>query len=310
VTPVQNAARAAPDRNLLSHHREQVMGTVVTIDVFGDVDVARNELYLRIARARALLHKADAVFSTWKEHSPINQLRRGEITVAEAPREVAAVLEACATARSLSDGWFDPWAMPGGLDPTGYVKGWAAQRALSVLSIPGITGGIVNAAGDVAASGCPGSGRPFRVAIVDPFDRRRFACVVELDGGIATSGTYERGEHLIDPRTGEPVAHTASASVTGPDLGLADALATALAVAGPAGLAFIEPIEGYEGYVIGYDGSWQSTANFPFDTRPRPGPIGPGRTNGKPGELPPREPRSAAPTHQNGVAGGCSHATL
>jgi len=272
MTPVQHAASGAMERTWLSHHRERVMGTVVTLDVFGEPDVARKEVYLRIARARALLHRADAVFSTWKEHSPINQLRRGEITVAEAPREVATVLEACAMARSLSDGWFDPWAMPGGLDPSGFVKGWAAQHALGALSMPGVTGGIVNAAGDVVASGSPGPCRPFRVAILDPSDRRRFACVVELDGGIATSGTYERGEHLIDPPTGQPVARAASASVTGPDLGLADALATALAVAGPAGLAFIEPIEGYEGYVIGYDGSWQSTANFPFDTRPRPGP--------------------------------------
>jgi len=243
------------------------MGTVVTIDVFGEADeVTRKEVHLRIARARAVLQSADAVFSTWKEHSPINQLRRGEITVAQAPPEVAAVMEGCATARSLSDGWFDPWAMPGGFDPTGYVKGWAAQRALGALSMPGLTGGIVNAAGDVVASGRPGPGRPFRVAIVDPSNRKRFACVVELDGGIATSGTYERGAHLIDPRTGQPASRAASASVTGPDLGLADALATALAVAGPAGLAFIEPIEGYEGFVIGYDGSWQYTADFPFDT--------------------------------------------
>ena len=172
------------------------------------------------------------------------------------------------TARSLSDGWFDPWAMPGGFDPTGYVKGWAAQRALGALSMPGVTGAIVNAAGDVVASGRPGTGRPFRVAIVDPSNRQRFVCVVELEGGIATSGTYERGAHLIDPRTGQPASRAASASVTGPDLGLADALATALAVAGPAGLDFIEPIEGYEGFVIGYDGSWQSTGRFPFDTRP------------------------------------------
>jgi thiamine biosynthesis lipoprotein len=249
------------------------MGTVVTVDVFGEADeVARKELYVRVARARAVLQRADAVFSTWKEHSPINQLRREEITVAQAPPEVAAVLEGCATAHSLSDGWFDPWAMPGGLDPTGYVKGWAAQRALGALSMPGVTGGIVNAAGDVVASGCPGPGRPFRVAIVDPSDRRRLACVVELAGGIATSGTYERGGHLIDPRTGLPAARAASASVTGPDLGLADALATALAVAGPAGLDFIEAIEGYEGFVIGYDGSWQYTANFPFDTT-RSGPA-------------------------------------
>jgi len=278
VTPVQNAASAAPERARLSHHREQVMGTVVTIDVFGEADeVTRKEVYLRVARARAVLQRADAVFSTWKEHSPINQLRRGEITVSQAPPEVAAVLEACATARSLSDGWFDPWVMPGGFDPTGYVKGWAAQRALGALSMPGATGGIVNAAGDVVACGCPGPGRPFRVAIVDPSNRKRFACVVELDGGIATSGTYERGAHLIDPRTGQPASRAASASVTGPDLGLADALATALAVAGPAGLAFVEPIEGYEGFVIGYDGSWQSTAHFPFDAQPD-GPGGSERT--------------------------------
>ena len=54
------------------------------------------------------------------------------------------------------------------------------------------------------------------------------------------------------------------AGVTGPDLGLADALATALAVAGADGLGFVEPIDGYEGFVIGYDGSWTSTAHFPF----------------------------------------------
>jgi len=265
VTPVPAAPSAAPEQARLSHHREQVMGTVVTIDFFGEADaVARTELYVRVARARAVLRRPDAVFSTYMEHSPINQLRRGEIIVAQAPPEVAEVLEGCARARTLSDGWFDPWAMPGGFDPTGYVKGWAAQRALSALSMTGVTGGIVNAAGDVVVSGSPGLGRAFRVAIVDPSDRLRMACAVELAGGIATSGTYERGGHLIDPRTGQPAARAASASVTGPDLGLADALATALAVAGPAGLDFIEPIEGYEGFVIGYDGSWQFTANFPF----------------------------------------------
>jgi FAD:protein FMN transferase len=263
VTPVQPTASAEPD-SWRSHHREYVMGTVVTIDVYGDGAGPPHEVYLGLSSAREVLQRADTVFSTWKEHSPVNQLRRGEMGVAQAPPEVAAVLEACETARSLSEGWFDPWAMPGGVDPSGYVKGWAAQRALSALALPGVTGGIVNAAGDIAAFGRPGPGRPFRVAIVDPTDRRRFACVVELMGGIATSGTYERGEHLIDPRTGQESARTASASVTGPDLGLADALATALAVAGPARLPFVEAIEGYEGFVIAYDGLWQSTSNFPF----------------------------------------------
>ena len=52
--------------------------------------------------------------------------------------------------------------------------------------------------------------------------------------------------------------------MTGPDLGLADALATALAVAGAPGLAFIEPLEGYEALIIGFDGSRRWTERFPF----------------------------------------------
>jgi thiamine biosynthesis lipoprotein len=161
-------------------------------------------------------------------------------------------------------GWFDPWALPGGVDPTGYVKGWAAQSALNALAGPGVLGAVVNAAGDIATFGRPGPGKPFRIAIVDPSDRRHLACVVELAGAIATSGTYERGEHLINPWTGTHESRVASASVTGPDLGLADALATALAVAGQEGLGFIEPIDGYEGFIIGHDGSWKSTTHFPF----------------------------------------------
>ena len=84
-----------------------------------------------VARAQAELRWVDDVFSTWKPESPVSRLRRGEIRLEDAPPEVAEVLELCRRAREASDGWFDPWAMPGGVDPTGLVKGWAAQRALA-----------------------------------------------------------------------------------------------------------------------------------------------------------------------------------
>ena len=246
------------------------MGTVVTIDVYTasdltDAEVA--ELRRQLDGARAILARADAVFSTWQPRSPVSRLRSGEITAAQAPAEVAEVLERCAAARELSGGWFDPWAMPGGVDPTGYVKGWAAQNALAAFSAPCIVGAMVNAAGDIASSGAPAAREPFRIGIADPAAPRRLAEIVELTGlsrAIATSGRYERGDHLIDPHSGHPVARVASASVTGPDLGLADALATAVAVAGEPGLAFIEPIEGYEALVIGLDGSRRWTERFPF----------------------------------------------
>ena len=245
-----------------------VMGTVVTIDVFplegAETPDQAAEFQRRCAAARTVLERADEVFSTWRADSPISRLRRGEITAADAPHEVATVLTACATARELSDGWFDAWAMPGGFDPTGFVKGWAAQRALEELEGLSMSGALVNAAGDIASLGAQPSGAPFRIGIADPVVPRQLAEIVELTGCIATSGTYERGSHLVDPRSGERAARAASASVIGPDLGLADALATAVAVAGEAGLGFIEPLAGYEALIIGRDGRKHWTSNFPF----------------------------------------------
>jgi len=241
--------------------REEVMGTVVTIDIYTDDGTCGPEVSLGLARARAILRRADAVFSTWKPESPMSRLRRGEIECEETPPEMAEVLEMCAVARELSHGWFDPWALPGGVDPTGYVKGWAAQRAVDALDSSEVAGALINAAGDIASIGRT---MPFRIGIAHPVKHGDLACVVELPGAIATSGSYERGAHLIDPRSGRPVESVASASVTGPDLGLADALATALAVAGGEGLSMFEAIADYEAFIVSRDGTSQWTPGFPI----------------------------------------------
>lgn len=249
------------------------MGTIVTIDVYaaagsatadGDTGRPADEVRGQLAEAVAILHRADATFSTWKPDSPVSRLRRGQITSAQAPAEVSEILKRCAVARELSEGWFDPWAMPGGFDPSGYVKGWAAQNALAPFSANGICGVLVNAAGDIASTGDLGDGRPFRIGIADPHSPLRLAEIIELAGAIATSGTYERGGHLIDPHSGRPATRAASASVTGPDLGLADALATAVAVAGEPGLDLIERLEGYEALIINPGGSRRWTKRFPI----------------------------------------------
>lgn len=246
------------------HHREEVMGTVVTFDVYNESGVAPEAFLPYLQEAVAVLHHADKVFSTWKERSPLSQLRRGEISLGEAPPEVAEVLELCMVAKASSNGWFDPWAVPGGVDPTGYVKGWAAQCALAELVNAPVTGAIINAAGDIASFGNLGPETPFRVGITDPAAPPALACAIELRGAVATSGAYERGEHLVDPFTGEARTRAASASVTGPDLGICDAWATALAVGGGEVLELIEKTDDYEALMIGVDGSRQWTSSFPF----------------------------------------------
>ena len=245
-----------------SRHLIEVMGTVVTIDLFDcrDDDGAQRAL----TRASELLHEVDRVFSTYKESSPVSRLRRGEVTLGETPPEVADVLDLCQRAKSLSAGWFDPWAVPGGVDPTGYVKGWAGQRALDEFRGLDLRGAIVNAAGDIAAFGAPHAEGVFRTGIVRPDDPQRLAAVVELRSALATSGEAQRGAHLYNPFAHEFAGAVASASVTGPDLGLCDALATALSVGGHDVMVLIDKIDGYDAMTIDATGSMRATPGFPF----------------------------------------------
>jgi len=219
-----------------------------------------------VARAQAELRWADDVFSTWKPESPVSRLRRGEIRVEETPPEVAEVLELCRLARDASDGWFDPWAVPGGVDPTGLVKGWAAQRALAILRESGAPAAMINAGGDVAVYGWPAPGEAWRIGIQHPLARGRILLIAELEsaGAVATSGSYERGAHVLDPRSGEPTTELLSATVIGHDLGYADALATGLYASGGALLERLSLLVGYHGFVVDGRGEIHASRGFPI----------------------------------------------
>ena len=238
------------------------MGTVVSIDIYASA-LGREAEILALARARKTLHWVDAVFSTYREYSPMNQLRRGEIRLEEAPDEVAEVLELCKAVREMSEGWFDAWAMPGGVDPTGLVKGWSAKRALNDLVDAGVEVASVNAGGDIATVGVPKGLDRWRFGIQDPFVQGQLACVVSVQGAIATSGSYARGAHLIDPHSKRTIVGVASATVVGEDITIADGLATALAAAGPSLLGAIERA-GYLGFVITNDRQRLASEGFPF----------------------------------------------
>jgi len=257
MTATKTAGKTRVVRELL-----RVMGTVVTFDVIDDG--SKDDVHVALASARAVLRRADAVFSLWKPDSPLSRVRRGELDVIDAPSEIEEVLRLCRDVRELSDGWFDAEAMPGGIDPTGLVKGWAAKRSLDTIRRAGFENALVNAGGDVAAAGTYSANHPWRIAVADPGSRARILGVVELDGSIATSGTSERGAHLYDPKGHRYSTRFSSASVVGPDLSIADGLATALVVAGEEGFSFIDAIDGYEAVVCDRRGGVLATSGFAF----------------------------------------------
>lgn len=236
---------------------EPVMGTVASFHVSPGGLTAKDS-DAAVERACRLLHHLDEVFSTWKPASPMSLLRSGQLDLGDAPPEIAVVLELCAEAREMSGGWFDPWAMPGGVDPTGLVKGWAAEAALAVISQAGAAAAMLNIGGDVKVFGHPPAGGRWRVGIRHPWRPEALACVLEIDAAVATSGQYERGDHLVNPR-GDGRRPVASATVTGPRLAHADALATALAVGGDEVLHLLHRLGGYAAYLIRSDGTEEYT---------------------------------------------------
>lgn len=246
-------------------HVEHVMGTAVSFDVRagdGDEEQAR----ALIARACAVLHADDQLFSPWREDSAICRVQRGDLSLWEAPDDVSVVFDRCQRARALSGGWFDPWTRGGQFDPTGLVKGWSGARALRELRNDRVVAAMVNAGGDIACFGQPEAGRPWRIGVRDPAGPGRVLFAVRPPGAVATSGGYERGAHLYDPFTGGAAEAAASATVTGPDLDVADALATALVAAGTPGLALLDPIDGTEACIVLPDGTLRATRGFPFAT--------------------------------------------
>ncbi|HYM84017.1 MAG TPA: FAD:protein FMN transferase [Candidatus Dormibacteraeota bacterium] len=209
-----------------------VMGTTVSIDV-RDRAVGRDVLEAAVAVLRA----DEARFTTYRPDSEIRRLERGELTLQAAHPDVREVLHACDVLRAESDGAFDG-RREGRLDPSGYVKGWSAERAADVLRAAGAASFLLNIGGDIVCAGEPAPGQPWRVGVRDPEDGGRISLVVGVrDGSVATSGLYERGAHIADARTGQVPAAWRSITVLAPDLATADAIATAalaMGVTGPA----------------------------------------------------------------------------
>jgi thiamine biosynthesis lipoprotein len=127
------------------------------------------------------------------------------------------------------------------LDLGGYGKGVALDAAAAVLRAHGIGAALLNFGGQVLALGAPPGEQGWIVDLADPAARDRPVAALTLrDASIATSSNAERGfvargrrfGHVLDPRSGRPVRWRAAASVVAPTAAAADALSTALLVAG------------------------------------------------------------------------------
>ena len=250
---------------------EHMWGTAIGVDIRDQLD--RAVLDPVIDAVFTWFHRVDDLFSTWREDSEISRIGSGVLRLDDASPEVHTVLALCDRVSVASGGAFDITfgADPrverrdglGPLDPSGLVKGWALDQAAVLLGDAGVGNFTINAGGDVITRGRPEPGREWRIGIQHPCMPSAVAATVAgTDLAVATSGRYERGEHIIDPDTGRPPSGLMSVTVITDSLALADGYATAAVVLGTDGMAWLAGVAGAEGMGVTDERTVVTTPGF------------------------------------------------
>jgi thiamine biosynthesis lipoprotein len=249
------------DSEQLRPRIEHVMGMPIIVDIRDtDVETGSVDAVFRWFRL------VDEVFSTYKPASEISRLGRGEITIDDVREDVRSVLQQCEELRVATGGYFNVRASRDALDPSGFVKGWSVDRAMSMLEKAGAQNYSINAGGDIAVRGGALPHRAWRIGLQHPKRRDSVARVLESNHlAVATSGSYERGTHIVDPHTGLAPTGVLAVTVAGPQLGIADAYATAAYARGPHSAEWTRelPARGYEALTITGDERLLVTPGFP-----------------------------------------------
>ena len=202
---------------------EHVMGMPISLALRGrHAGDARGEAAW--AAALAVLRAADRTFSTYRADSVISRMNRG--IAVDTPPEVADVLAIGAAAERSSGGAF-ALVRDGVLDPSGVVKGWAAERAAVALTALPDTDFCLSAGGDITCR----------------------------TGAVATSGTAHHGSHIVDARTGRAPGGLASVTVVGRSLTAVDVDATAAFALGVDGERWLAVRGHRAAFVVRTDGT-------------------------------------------------------
>lgn len=194
-------------------------------------------------------HYVDKKYSPYKPASEVSKINDG-LPESKWSQGMKTVLELCRQTKRQTDGYFDAYH-GGKLDPSGLVKGWAINNAARLLGKAGFKNFYIEAGGDIQVSGHNADGQPWSVGIRNPLNPNEIVKVLRVTTeGVATSGTYIRGQHIYNPHDDKEIKDVASLTVIGPNIYDADRFATAAFAMGKSGIRFIESLPGHEAYMI------------------------------------------------------------
>lgn len=226
------------------------------------VNIAEKNVNLKdILEVFSYLKKIDQKFSTFKKTSEISKINNGRLKKKDFSPLMKKILSLCEKTKKETNGYFEI-NINGKLDPSGIVKGFAINESAKLLRKKGYKNFYVEIAGDVEVVG-KSFEEPWNVGIQNPFDKSKIVKKLEISNkGIATSGNYAKGEHIINPKNKKTADEIASITVIGPNIYEADRFATAAFAMGEKGIEFISFLKGFEGYMIKKDKTAVFTVDF------------------------------------------------
>jgi FAD:protein FMN transferase len=236
-----------------------LMGMTITVEIADAYGIKTD-----IDKVFSYFKNVENKFSVFKTTSEITLINNGKIKESQWSEDMKLVFALAKKTKKETKGYFDIVVSDGRYNPSGLVKGWAVYNASKLLMVQGFKNFYVEAGGDIQAHGKNEQGRYWSVGIKNPFNQEQIIKVLHLKNqGIATSGTYIRGQHIYDPYArNKPLTEIVSISVIAPNVYEADRFATAAFAMGEKGIRFIENLKGFEGYMIDKNGIGTETSGF------------------------------------------------
>jgi FAD:protein FMN transferase len=236
-----------------------LMGMTITVEIADDF-AKESEINMVFA----YFESVEKRFSVFKDDSEITLINKGKINQSQYSKDMKTVFALSEKTKKETNGYFDIVTANGKYNPSGIVKGWAIYNASLSLLEKGFKNFYIEAGGDIQAYGINGQGTKWSVGIQNPFEPSQIVKVIFLkDMGIATSGSYRRGQHIYDPyNAAKPLTEIVSITVIGPNVYEADRFATAAFAMGAQGINFIENLKDFEGYMINKEGMAVQTGDF------------------------------------------------
>ena len=211
------------------------------------------------------LKEVDQRFSPYIDSSEVSRFSRGDLNKSELSPELSFIMEQCKNYEKVTDGYFSTYYTDS-FDPSGYVKAWAIEESGKILTNLGIETFLINIAGDMIARG---NLRQWNLAIQDPFSKQSILGTVQLTNqSIATSGSYVRGNHILDPHTKTNQTDLISVTIYGKDIIKSDVFATACTAMGfDKARKFLKKYPDYLALLIKNNGESLLVNNFKLNTR-------------------------------------------